>query len=196
MQLLFDSNIIVYIFNILLLAITILASIFVVTFKNPVHAALSLMFTFITTAICWITLNAEFLAFTLILLYVGSIMVVFLFVIMMLDLKSSNHNVRYKSNIVKSLIITIIFAIIFIYIAKDYNFPVTISIANNNLQLLSKTLFADYLLLFATAGLLLLASIISVVSLCDKEKVNRKTQSIYQQTTTNKQQRLKMLDTI
>ena len=58
----------------------------VVTLRNPVHAAMSLVLTFFTSAMLWILLRAEFLGITLVLVYVGAVMVLFLFVVMMLDI--------------------------------------------------------------------------------------------------------------
>lgn len=205
MQHLFDVNFIVYLLNMLLLIITLGFAILVVILKNPIYIVLSLMFTFLTTAICWVTLNAEFLAFTLILLYVGAVTVVFLFVIMMLDLRSSdqmpnNHAVNVKNffsnRIIKALSVILGLASIFVYISKDYNFLVTTNIANKNLQLLSQALFNDYILLFCMSGLLLLSAIISIVCLINTDQNTWKTQSIHQQTFANKKDRLKLLETI
>ncbi len=65
---------------------TVTAATAVVTARNPVHAALFLVLTFFTSAVIWITLEAEFLAISLVLVYVGAVMVLFLFVVMMLDI--------------------------------------------------------------------------------------------------------------
>ena len=204
MQHLFDINFIFYLLNILLLLITLGSAVLVVILKNPIHIILSLMFTFLTTAICWISMNAEFLAFTLILLYVGAVTVVFLFVIMMLDLRSPNQipsittNIKnfINNKIIKALMITLGFASIFIYISKDYNFLVTTNLANKNLQLLSQALFNDYILLFCMSGLLLLSAIISIVCLINTDQNSWKTQSVREQTFTKKQDRVKLLDLI
>lgn len=205
MQLFVDSDFMFYMANILMLTIALLTSILVITFNNPVYVVLSLMFTFIATAICWVTLNAQFLAFTLILLYVGAITVLFLFVIMILDLKSSYQDPQkningkkyiLKNHILKSLLITIGFGAIFIYISKDYSFSVTTSVANNNLHVLGQALFSDYILLFCMSALLLLSPMIAVICLNNIHPVNRKMQSIHQQTVVNKKERLKMLDVI
>ena len=69
--------------------ITVLAAVGVISFKNPVHAVLSLVLTFFTTACLWLLLQAEFLGITLILVYVGAVMVLFLFVVMMLDINTT-----------------------------------------------------------------------------------------------------------
>src|SRR6186713_582461 len=69
--------------------ITVMAAIGVISLKNPVHAALSLVLTFFTTACLWLLMQAEFLGITLILVYVGAVMVLFLFVVMMLDINTT-----------------------------------------------------------------------------------------------------------
>ena len=70
-----------YLFAVILLG----AALRVITARNPVHAALSLVLAFFTAAGIWLLLRAEFLAITLLLVYVGAVMVLFLFVVMMLD---------------------------------------------------------------------------------------------------------------
>ena len=67
-------------------AILLLAALRVITARNPVHAALYLVLAFFTAAAIWLLLRAEFLAITLLLVYVGAVMVLFLFVVMMLDI--------------------------------------------------------------------------------------------------------------
>ncbi len=76
------ETIIFYVFA----TMTVVAATAVVTVRNPVHAALSLVLTFFTSAVIWMTLEAEFLAISLVLVYVGAVMVLFLFVVMMLDI--------------------------------------------------------------------------------------------------------------
>ena len=67
-------------------AILIIAASMVITVRNPVHAALFLVLSFFSSAAIWLLLEAEFLAITLVLVYVGAVMVLFLFVVMMLDI--------------------------------------------------------------------------------------------------------------
>jgi NADH-quinone oxidoreductase subunit J len=74
-----------YIFY-LFAGITVLSAVLVVTVRNPVHAALFLVLAFFSSAAIWLILEAEFLAIILILVYVGAVMVLFLFVVMMLDI--------------------------------------------------------------------------------------------------------------
>src|ERR1700682_6675660 len=69
----------------LLAATLVLAALRLIPPRNPVHAALFLVLSFFTAAALWLLLQAEFLAITLVLVYVGAVMVLFLFVVMMLD---------------------------------------------------------------------------------------------------------------
>src|ERR1035438_461091 len=66
-------------------ALAVFAAVRVITARNPVHAALFLVLAFFSMAGIWLLLEAEFLAITLVLVYVGAVMVLFLFVVMMLD---------------------------------------------------------------------------------------------------------------
>ena len=78
-------------------AILVFAALRVVTARNPVHAALWLVLAFFTAAAHWLMLRAEFLAIALVLVYVGAVMVLFLFVVMMLDVNFDNLRTQFKS---------------------------------------------------------------------------------------------------
>src|SRR6188472_3597517 len=80
-------------------AILIFAALRVVTTRNPVHAALWLVLSFFSASGVWLLLGAEFLAITLVLVYVGAVMVLFLFVVMMLDVNFDNLRKNFKSYI-------------------------------------------------------------------------------------------------
>jgi NADH-quinone oxidoreductase subunit J len=160
------------IFNILVAA-PLLSGLLIVSFKEPMYIILSLFGVLLATAVCWINLDAEFLAFSLILLYSGLMVVLILFVIMML--KHSHHeyfnnlftkqdNKKYfLPNKLFSTIIIAVFTSIFTYIAKDYNFSVTTVAAHNTLTLLASELFNSHILLFTLSGLFLLTAVIVAV---------------------------------
>ena len=80
-------------------AILVFAALRVVTARNPVHAALWLVLAFFTAAAHWLMLRAEFLAIALVLVYVGAVMVLFLFVVMMLDVNFDNLRTQFRSYI-------------------------------------------------------------------------------------------------
>src|SRR6478736_9088094 len=89
------SDIIFYFFS----AVLVASALGVVTARNPVHAALLLVLAFFTSAAIWLTLQAEFLAIALVLVYVGAVMVLFLFVVMMLDVNFAKMREQFKSYI-------------------------------------------------------------------------------------------------
>jgi NADH-quinone oxidoreductase subunit J len=136
--------------------------------RKIIHSLLVLMLIFLITAFFWISLNAEFLAFSLVLLYIGAITIIFLFAIMVLNLQSHNSTTTLWVDL-KSYLVAASFLIIMLYIIKDYNFPVTTSITGNNLDLLSQTLLNNYILLFCLAGIGLLSAVIIVVCLINKD---------------------------
>src|SRR5689334_25300177 len=78
-------------------SILVLSALGVITSRNPVHAALLLVLAFCTSAALWMQLQAEFLAITLVLVYVGAVMVLFLFVVMMLDINLARLRDRFWS---------------------------------------------------------------------------------------------------
>ena len=86
-------NILFYLFS----AILVGSAIGVITARNPVHAALWLVFSFFNSAVLWMLMEAEFLAIVLVLVYVGAVMVLFLFVIMMLDVNYEHLRRHFRS---------------------------------------------------------------------------------------------------
>src|SRR6266576_3612658 len=93
-------------------AILVFAAGCVVTARNPVHAALWLVLAFFTAAAHWLTLRAEFLAIVLVLVYVGAVMVLFLFVVMMLDVNFDNLRQQFKSYLPLGASVFVLVAII------------------------------------------------------------------------------------
>ena len=160
--------IIFYIFSLLLLS----SSIAVVTVNNPVKSAISLVLSFFCSAVLWLLLNAEFLSIILILVYVGAVMVLFLFVVMMLDINIS----QAKEGFVKYFSIGIfVFATIagllsyFFYNQFDNSSENIITsinlIGTDNTKNLGYLLYTEYLLAFEIAAIILLLGIISAITL-------------------------------
>ena len=157
--------IIFYIFSLLLLS----SAIAVVTVNNPVKSAINLVFSFFSSAILWLLLNAEFLSIILILVYVGAVMVLFLFVVMMLDINIS----QVQEGFVKYLPIGIfVFATIagllsyFFYNQFDNSSKNIITsidlIGTDNTKNLGYLLYTEYLLAFEIAAIILLLGIIGL----------------------------------
>ena len=185
--------IIFYIFSLLLLS----SAIAVVTVNNPVKSAISLVFSFFSSAVLWLLLNAEFLSIILILVYVGAVMVLFLFVVMMLDINLS----QAKEGFVKYLPVGIIvFATIagllsyFFYNQFEKsgdNIIISIDvIGTDNTKNLGYLLYTEYILAFEIAAIILLLGIISAITLTLKKSETNKYQNPADQVNVSKKDRL------
>jgi len=188
--------IIFYIFSLLLLS----SSIAVVTVNNPVKSAISLVFSFFSSAILWLLLNAEFLSIILILVYVGAVMVLFLFVVMMLDINIS----QAKEGFVKYFSIGIfVFATIagllsyFFYNQFENSGKNIITsidlIGTDNTKNLGYLLYTEYLLAFEIAAIILLLGIISSITLTLRKSTTNKYQNPAHQVNVSKSERLRII---
>jgi NADH-quinone oxidoreductase subunit J len=152
-------------------AITVASALAVVTVRNPVHAALYLVLAFFNTAAIWLLLQAEFLAITLVLVYVGAVMVLFLFVVMMLDVNLDELRSKVKQHsFVAGMVGTIVLLELLLVISSRFagvklsNVPVPATPINNTAALGSK-LYTEYVYPFELAAVLLLVAIIAAVAL-------------------------------
>ena len=183
-------------------SILVLTSLGVILFKNPVYSAISLILSFITSAALWLLLEAEFLAIVLILVYVGAVMVLFLFVVMMLNIDDVVRTSKFNKMAPFGLFIGLIIVaelITLIWIRSD-QFSVT-SVATgvldnsvSNTTLLGTTLFTDYLYSFEIAGFILLLSIIVSISLTMRRREGLKRQIVSEQVNIDQTKRMKLVD--
>jgi NADH-quinone oxidoreductase subunit J len=151
-------------------AITVGAALRVITARNPVHSALFLVLTFCSAACIWLMLGAEFLAITLVLVYVGAVMVLFLFVVMMLDINTDRLREGFWRNAPVALTVGVIVvlelaAVIWARLAKPLP-PVEIEPgAPGNTQQLGGILYSDYIYPVEIAAVILLVAIIAAIAL-------------------------------
>ncbi|RZK80046.1 NADH-quinone oxidoreductase subunit J family protein [Pedobacter psychroterrae] len=152
---------------------SVIFSLMVIFSKNPVHSVLYLILTFFTFTVHYILLNAQFLAVVNFIVYMGAIMVLFLFVLMLLNLNKDNEPL--KSNMVKivgviagcCLVVTLVGSLK----ATAISDPVVLK--NPNLGLLKnlgKELFGPFMLPFELSSILLLTAMVGAVLLTKKEK--------------------------
>jgi len=136
-------------------------------FVNPIFVILALIGLFFLTAVSWVLLNAEFLAFILILLYAGAITILLLFIIMLVEQKHikifENKNNKLLSILVS--IVTISLISILIMVIEDYNLKISIIINDKYIYTLGQVLFTNYLLPIIIVSLLLLSAVIATVCL-------------------------------
>ena len=154
--------------------LSVIFSLMVIFSKNPVHSVLYLILTFFTFTIHYILLNAQFLAVVNFIVYMGAIMVLFLFVLMLLNLNKDNEPV--KSNIVKivGLIAGCCLVATLVGSLKATAISDPVILENPNLGLLKnlgKELFGPFMLPFELSSILLLTAMVGAVLLTKKEKV-------------------------
>ena len=183
-------------------SILVLTSLGVILFKNPVYSAISLILSFITSAALWLLLQAEFLAIVLILVYVGAVMVLFLFVVMMLNIDDVMRTSKFNKMAPFALFIGLIIVaelITLIWFRSDQFSMVSVATGVldsgvSNTVLLGTTLFTDYLYLFEIAGFILLLAIIVSISLTMRRREGLKRQIVSEQINIDQTKRMKLVD--
>jgi NADH-quinone oxidoreductase subunit J len=181
-------------------AVTVLSALSVISVRNPVHAALFLVLTFFSSAFIWMLLEAEFLAITLVLVYVGAVMVLFLFVVMMLDINIA----RLREGFVKFLPIGILmalvmFGLIYSVISGDrfgieaMPDPIAKAADYSNTKALGSVLYTEYVFAFEIAAVILLVAIIAAIALTMRKRAETKYQNPSEQIKVQKQDRLKVI---
>jgi len=189
------TQIIFYIFGAMLL----LSATMVVVIKNPIHAALFLVLSFFSSAAVWLLLSAEFLAIVLVLVYVGAVMVLFLFVVMMLDINLSTLRDGFARYFPLGIIIAFLMVVTMgMVVSSDYFLTDTYTkidtlINSSNTKLLGYTIYTNYLYQFEIAGAILLVAIIAAISLSmSKLKITKSTHPD-EQVTAKKEDRLRVI---
>ena len=180
--------------------ILVAAGIGVITARNPVHAALSLVLCFCTSAVIWLLIEAEFLAIVLVLVYVGAVMVLFLFVVMMLDIKVEELRRGFTRHAWLGWIVTVtvIAEIVGVLVQRRLGLDVTRGAAPlpagySNATELGMILFTRYAYAIEIAAMLLLVAIIAAISLTLRQRRGLKTQDIGAQVAVRASDRLRMV---
>ncbi len=183
-----------------LAAILIVSSLAVITVKNPVYAALSLVLAFFTSAAIWLLLEAEFLAITLVLVYVGAVLVLFLFVVMMLDINVDKLREGFARYLPVGIIIGVV---IFIQLAVVLGYdqfgvdkvadPVKHGADYSNTKELGGVLYTEFVYAFELAAAILLVAIIAAISLTLRRRPGTKAQNIDSQVRVQRNDRVRMV---
>ncbi|MEE9334423.1 MAG: NADH-quinone oxidoreductase subunit J [Granulosicoccaceae bacterium] len=181
-------------------AITVFAASRVVSVRNPVFAAMFLVLTFFSCAGIWLLLEAEFLAITLVLVYVGAVMVLFLFVVMMLDVNVEPLREGFVKYLPIGLLVgAIMFIEMVLLITRSFKsdtFPAPASAAAadySNTEALGKLLYSEYLFQFEIAAIILLVAIVAAIALTMRRRPDTKYQKPADQISVTKADRLRVV---
>ena len=180
-----------------LAAILLFATVRVITTPNPVHAALHLVLAFFTAAGIWLLLDAEFLAITLVLVYVGAVMVLFLFVVMMLDINIDKLREGFWDYLPMAGIIGLLMAVEMAMVLGGKYFTAGKAIAKpadySNTAELGRVLYTDYLLPFELASVVLLVAIVAAIVLTLRDRKESKSMNPAEQVLAKKADRLRIV---
>lgn len=172
----------------------------VITARNPVRSVLSLVVTFFAMAGVWMLLRAEFLSLILLLVYVGAVMTLFLFVVMMLNIDREVKQRGFVNYLPFGLGIVLLILIILVTAVGPNYFGITQmpppgpeTINYSNLRQLGLVLYTDYAYPFEIAGVILLAAIIAAITLTHRAPLRRRSQSIDKQIAMTPKQSVKLV---
>ncbi len=171
-----------------------------ITVRNPVHSALLLVLCFFTSAAIWLLIEAEFLAVVLILVYVGAVMVLFLFVVMMLDINIEEVKARVTRYALLGGIVAgaVVFEIVSVVWTRSLGVEVTqgsqaLPAGYSNTAELGRVLYTEYVYPFELAAVLLLIAIVAAISLTMRKRTGLKLQNISRQIAVRAEDRVRIV---
>ena len=181
-------------------AVLLFASFMVITARSPVYAALYLVLAFFSAACVWMLLRAEFLAISLVLVYVGAVMVLFLFVVMMLDVNFDKMRERFKSYIpvaaTVGILVLVEMALVLLggYLGGERTVaPPAAAAGFSNTKALGLQIYTDYAYPFEIAAMILLVAIIAAIALTHRRRRETKYQNPAEQVRVHRNDRLRIL---
>lgn len=179
-------------------AVLLFAALRVVTARNPVHAVLYLMLAFSQAAAIWLILKAEFLGLTLVLVYLGAVMVLFLFVVMMLDINTDALREGFWKHLPMAGFVGALIALeMALVLMRGFRveapqvLPKTVEVGNT--KLLGIEIYTDYLYPLQLAAVLLLVAIIAAIALTLRRRKDTRAQDPSQQVLAKKADRLRVV---
>ncbi|MBY0499565.1 MAG: NADH-quinone oxidoreductase subunit J [Nitrosomonas sp.] len=181
-------------------AILIVSALGVIIVRNPVNSALLLVLSFVTCAGLWLLLEAEFLAITLVLVYVGAVMVLFLFVVMMLDINLD----RLREGFWKwfpfgaMIALVIVVEISMVLMGKYFGYeempiPEPKGADYSNTKELGRLIYTEYVYAFELAAVLLLVAMIAAIALTLRHREDKKSTNPFKQVKVKKEDRIRIV---
>ena len=190
------ENIVFYVFA----AIMLFSATMVITVKNPVQASLFLVLTFFSCSAIWMLLEAEFLAITLVLVYVGAVMVLFLFVVMMLDINVARMRAAFIQYLPIGVAVLVTMAVMMFMVVGPEHFgleqvaaPARQAADYNNTRELGLVLYTVYVYPFEIAAVILLVAIVAAIALTLRRRPKTKYQNPDLQVAVQRNDRIRMI---
>jgi NADH-quinone oxidoreductase subunit J len=179
-------------------AVLLAAALRVITARNPVHAVLYLVLAFFTAAALWLLLRAEFLAIALVLVYVGAVMVLFLFVVMMLDINLERLREGFWKNLPLAVLVGGVMAAEMVAVlAQRYLGAAAgtraVPAGHSNTRELGRVLYTQYVYAFEIAAVILLVAIIAAIALTLRRRKDSKNQDPARQVAVRREERVRMV---
>jgi NADH-quinone oxidoreductase subunit J len=169
------------------------ASLGVVGSRNPVYAALFLVLAFVSAAVLWLLAGAEFLAMALVVVYVGAVMVLFLFVIMMIDVRLAVLHRSFVRYLPLGVVVAVAMAVQIIAALRSLGHSTTQALpAGSNTEALGTLIYTRYLYPFEIAGLILLLAIVAAIALTLRRREGTRHHDPARQVLVRKQDRLRL----
>jgi len=177
-------------------AVLLLSGLRVVTARNPVHGALFLVLAFFTAAGLWLLLRAEFLAIALVVVYVGAVMVLFLFVVMMLDINLERVREGFWRNLPLALVVGVIMVWEMVTVLA-YRYwgtaPRSLPANYSNTKELGRVLYTEYAFAFEVAAVILLVAIIAAIALTLRRRKDSSSQDASEQIRARREDRVRLV---
>ena len=186
--------------------LTILSALMVITQNNPVRCVLFLVLTFFASSVLWILVNAEFLAMILVLVYVGAVMTLFLFVVMMLNIDIESMKRQMLWYLPFGLILVALLVSLLMTALPKAQFKsdaVATSVSTqmdpttkplSDTESLGMVLYTDYVFAFELAAVILLVAIIAAITLVHRNPIRSKRQNIVSQIMTRRADRVTLVN--
>src|SRR5262245_22406920 len=179
-----------------LAAVLLASGVLVITARNPVHGVLFLVLAFFTAAGIWLLLRAEFLAIALVVVYVGAVMVLFLFVVMMLDINIERVREGFWRNLPLALVVGGIMVIEMVAVLANRYYgavPPAAPANYSNTKALGRVLYTDYALAFEIAAVILLVAIIAAIALTLRRRKDTRAQDPARQVQARRAERVQLV---
>ncbi len=180
--------------------VTVISALGVILARNPVHAVLTLVLCFFSTACLWLLLQAEFLGVVLVLVYIGAVMVLFLFVVMMLDVNTAPQREGLTRHLPLAGTVVVVMAAEMMMLIGSKRFEVTLpatdpaaALGKSNIEWIGETLFSKYILPFEIAAVILTVALIVAVMLTLRRRPGTKHQDASRQVAVKRDDRVRLV---